>query len=122
MEEQENPSPHAGPTEKLISTAGQMIETYKELITLAVVEKTSLGVGVSVVGIVTLVFVCFVLLFGALGAAWWIGEAMNDMKLGFFIAGAAFLLLLLIVLLSAKNGLMPMIRNMVIKKAYEDHT
>ena len=109
------------PTEKLISTAGQIIETYRDLMTLTVVEKASLGVSVSLVGIVTLIFICFVLLFGALGAAWWIGEAMNNMKAGFFIAGSAFLLLLLIVLLSAKNGLIPMIRNMVIKKAYEEH-
>ncbi len=107
------------PTEKLINTAGQMIETYRDLVSLTVVENVSLGVSVSVVGIITLVFICFVLLFGALGAAWWIGEAMNNMKAGFFIAGSAFLLLLLIVLISAKNGLIPMIRNLVIKKIYE---
>lgn len=121
--EQERPAPDSGPTEKLISTAGQMIETYKELITLTMVEKASLGVGVSVIGVVSLIFVCFVLLFGALGVAWWIGEAMNNMKAGFFIAGSAFLLLLLIVIVGAKNGLIPMIRNTVIKKIYEqeDH-
>ena len=113
MEEQEKP------TEKLINTAGQMIETYRDLINLTVVENVSLGVSVSVVGVITLVFICFVMLFGALGAAWWIGEAMNNMKAGFFIAGSAFLLLLLIVLISAKNGLIPMIRNLVIKKIYE---
>jgi hypothetical protein len=113
MEEQEKP------TEKLVNTAGQMIETYKELINLTVVENVSLGVSVSIVGILTLVVVCFVLLFGALGAAWWIGEAMNNMKAGFFIAGSAFLLLLFIVLLSAKGSLIPRIRDMVIKNIYE---
>lgn len=118
MEEQEK---HEKPTEKLVHTAGQMIETYKDLITLTVVENASLGVGVSVIGVVALIFICFVLLFGALGAAWWIGEAMNNMKAGFFIAGSAFLLLFLIVLASAKSGLIPMIRNMVIKKIYEGH-
>ncbi|MEJ0032721.1 MAG: hypothetical protein WDO15_21230 [Bacteroidota bacterium] len=119
MEEQEKLAPHTGPTEKLINTAGQMIETYRDLINLTVVENVSLGVSVSVVGVITLVFICFVLLFGALGAAWWIGEAMNNMKAGFFIAGSAFLLLLLIVILSAKNGLIPMIRNLMIKKIYD---
>ena len=117
--EQERPGPDSGPTEKLISTAGQMIETYRDLITLTVVENVSLGVSVSIVGIVTLVFICFVLLFGALGAAWWIGEAMNNMKAGFFITGSAFLFLLLIVLVRAKNNLIPTIRDMVIKKIYE---
>lgn len=107
------------PTEKLISTAGQMIETYRDLISLTVVENISLGVSVSIVGVVSLVFVCFVMLFGALGLAWWIGEAMNNMKAGFFIAGAAFLLIFLILIVSAKKGLVPWIRNMVIKKIYE---
>lgn len=118
MEEQET---QARPTEKLLNTAGQMIETYRDLITLTMVEKVSIGVSMSVVGIVSLVFICFVLLFGALGAAWWIGEAMNNMKAGFFIAGSGFLLLLLIVLLSARNGLIPLIRNMVIKNMYEEN-
>jgi len=118
MEEQET---EARPTEKLISTAGQMIETYRDLITLTIVENVSLGVSVSVVGLVSLVFTCFVMLFGALGAAWWIGESMNNMKAGFFIAGSAFLLLLLIVLVSARKGLIPFIRNMVIKDIYEEN-
>ena len=118
MEAQET---HAKPTEKLLSTAGEMIETYRDLISLTVVENVSLGVSLSVVGIVSLVFACFVMLFGALGAAWWIGESMNNMKAGFFIAGSAFLLILLIVIVSAKKGLIPFIRNMVIKHIYEEH-
>ena len=118
MEEQET---QARPTEKLISTAGEMIETYRDLITLTIIENVSLGVSVSVVGIVSLVFFCFVVLFAALGAAWWIGESMNNMTAGFFIAGSAFLLILLIVLLSARKGLIPFIRNMVIRKIYEEN-
>jgi len=55
MEEQET---QARPTEKLISTAGEMIETYRDLITLTIIENVSLGVSVSVVGIVSLVFFC----------------------------------------------------------------
>ena len=117
MEAQEE---HERPTEKLISTASEMITTYRELISLILVENLSLGVSISIVGIVTLVIVCFVLLFGALGLAWWIGESMNNMKAGFFISGSAFLLLLLIVLVSAKKGIMPWIRNIVIKKVYEE--
>jgi hypothetical protein len=113
MEEQEKPA------EKLVATAGHMIETYKDLITLKVVENLTLGVSVSAVGIIALAFSCFVILFAALGTAWWIGEAMNNMKAGFFIAGSGFLLILLIVLALARKTLMPMIQNMVIKKIYE---
>jgi hypothetical protein len=115
MEEQEKP------TEKLISTAHEIIETYRDLIAITVVENVSLGVSLGVIGVVSLVFISLVLLFGALGAAWWIGESMNNMKAGFFIVGSGFLLLLLILLLTAKNGLMPMIRDMVIKKMYAEN-
>lgn len=113
MEEQEKPA------EKLIVTAGHIIETYKDLMTLTVVENLTLGISVSIVGIVALAFGCFVILFAALGAAWWIGEAMNNMKAGFFIAGTGFLLILTIVLLLARNTLMPFIQNLVIRKIYE---
>jgi hypothetical protein len=113
MEEQEKPA------EKLLATAGHMIETYRDLMTLTVVENVTRGVSLSVVGIVTLVSSCFVILFGALGLAWWIGEEMNNMKAGFFIAGSVFLLLLIIVLLMAKKTLMPWIQDMVIKNIYE---
>lgn len=107
------------PAEKLIATAGQMIETYRDLITLTVVENLTVGISVSIVGILSLAFACFVILFAGLGAAWWIGEAMNDMKAGFFIAGSGFLVILLIVLALARKTLIPFIQNLVIKKIYE---
>jgi hypothetical protein len=113
QEEQERP------TEKLISIAHEMIDAYRDLAKLTVVENVSLGVSLSVTGIVLLVFVCFSMLFGALGLAWWIGESMNNMKAGFFIAGSAFLLVLLIILLAAKKSIVPWIRDMVIKNIYE---
>ncbi|HZY81991.1 MAG TPA: hypothetical protein VFE50_20850 [Cyclobacteriaceae bacterium] len=113
MEEQEKP------TERLVHTAGEMIETYKDLINLTVVENVTLGISVGVVGMMSLSIVSFITLFLALGCAWWIGEAMNNMKAGFFITGAAFLLILGVVLLAARKGLIPLIRNLVIKKIYE---
>jgi hypothetical protein len=113
MEEQEKPA------EKLFATAGHIIETYKDMMSLTVVENITRGISVSVVGIVTLVVTCFTLLFGALGLAWWIGEEMNNMKAGFFIAGGIFLLLLIIVLLLAKKTIMPMIQDLAIKNIYE---
>jgi hypothetical protein len=113
MEEQEKPA------EKLIATAGHMIEAYRDLTTLTVVENLTRGISVSVVGIVSMVVTCFTLLFGALGLAWWIGEEMNNMKAGFFIAGSVFLLLLIVVLLLARKTLMPWIQDMAIKKIYE---
>lgn len=113
MEEQEKPA------EKLISTAGQIVETYRDLISLTIVENVALGTSLYVVGIVLAAFTCFVLLFAALGFAWWIGETMDNMKAGFFIAGSVFLLTLIVLIMAARKGLLPFLQNIVIKKMYE---
>lgn len=115
MEEQRKP------TEKLIETAGNIVETYRDLVTVSVVEHASLGASVSLIGILNLIFVLFVLLFAGLGSAWWVGENLNNMKAGFFIVGSFFVLLLLITLLTARKILVPQIRNLIIKKIYDQN-
>jgi hypothetical protein len=55
-----------------------------------------------------------------MGAAWWIGDAMDNMKAGFFIVGGFYTLILLIVLAMAKSYIIPNVRDMIIKKMYEE--
>lgn len=109
------------PTEKILETAGEMVETYRNLITVSVVEHTSLGLSVTLIGLTYLVFIVFVLLFAGLGSAWWVGEAMNNMKAGFFIVGSFFVAILLAVVLTAQKVLIPQIRNLIIRKIYEQN-
>lgn len=108
------------PTQKIVEIAGDMIDTYKSLITLNAVERASLGVSWSVVGILVLVLSVFVLLFAGLGSAWWLGERMDNMKAGFFIVGGFYLILFLLVALTAKTWIVPPIRNLFIKKVYDE--
>jgi hypothetical protein len=44
---------------------------------------------------------------------------MNNMKAGFFIVGGFYSILLLIILLTANTFLIPTLRNLIIKKTYE---
>ncbi len=113
MEQEKNIS------EKWIDGAGDLIENYRNLITIRIVEHTSLGASVSVLGILSLIFILCISLFFGLGAAWWIGEEMGNRTAGFFIVGGAYLFLLGILLLTAKKFLMPALRNLIIKKIYE---
>jgi hypothetical protein len=106
-------------TEKLVEAVSDWIETYRNLITLRIVERSSQSVSVSILGALATVVIIFVLLFLALGSAWWVGERLENMKAGFFIVGGAFSIVLLIVLLMAKKVLIPGIRNLIIKKMYE---
>lgn len=106
-------------TEKLVDAIGDWIETYRNLITIRIVERSSQSVSVSILGAIAMVFIVFVLLFIGLGSAWWVGEKLENMKAGFFIVGGIFTIILLILLLIAKKVLLPGIRNLIIKKIYE---
>jgi len=105
--------------DSIVDAAGDLIETYRELITVRIVEHTSMGASISIVGIISLLIVVFVLLFSGMGVAWWIGDQMDNVKAGFFIVGGFYTLLLIILLATAKSLLIPGIRNLIIKKMYE---
>ena len=95
------------------------IETYRNLLGVRIVEHSSMGASVSVLGVLTMLVIVFILLFLGLGAAWWIGEKLENMKAGFFIVGGVYGTVLIIILLMAKKVLIPGIRNLIIKKIYE---
>ncbi len=106
-------------SENLVSTVGDLIESYRSLISIRVAEHTSQGISVSIMGVLALITSVFVLLFVGIGSAWWLGEYLNNMKVGFFIVGGFYLLILLILLLASRKVLIPRIRNMIIKDMYE---
>lgn len=105
--------------EQLTDSVEDLLQSYKDLITLKVVEKASLGVSLSISGLLTLVIGIFVMLFTGMGLASWLGEYLKDIKLGYFIVGGFYALIFLILLLISKKVTVPMIRNLVIKNIYE---
>jgi hypothetical protein len=107
------------PTHRIVEVAGQMVDTYKRLIAVNAVERASLGVSWSVVGLLALVLTMFVLLFAGLGSAWWLGERMDNMKAGFFIVGGFYLAIILILAFTAKSLIIPPLRNLFIKNVYD---
>lgn len=105
--------------ERLVDVGGDLVEAYRDLITFKIIEHTSLGASRSVVGLLSLVLAMFVLLFAGLGSAWWLGESMDNMKVGFFIVGGTYTLVFILVLITWSKVLVPGIRNIIIKKIYE---
>lgn len=106
-------------SEKILDLAGDMVENYRNLITIKIVEHSSLAGATSILGILLLVVVVFILLFAGIGFAWWLGEALSNMKAGFFIVGGIYTIIFLILILISKKMLLPSLRNMIIKKIYE---
>ncbi len=107
--------------ESIVDAAGDLIETYRKLTSIRIVEYTSLGASVSIFGLMTLVVTVLILLFTGLGAAWWIGDRLHNIKAGFFIVGGFYSLLLLIGVLMANGIIIPNLRNLIIRKIYEQN-
>ncbi len=104
--------------EDIADNVEEIAKTYYRLSALRAVDKGSkLGSSLLIlIFIFALLF--FALLFACFGLSWWIGERLQDIKLGFFIvAGSLFLILLLILLFKGK--LMTLIRNVIINKIYD---
>lgn len=106
-------------SEKIVDAVENWIETYRNLILNRIVDRASQGASVSILGIIVLLVFVFILLFIGLGSAWWVGESLENMKAGFFIVGGVYSTLLIIILMMAKKVLIPGIRNLIIRKIYE---
>jgi len=102
-----------------VDAVGDMVNTYRKLVNVRIVENVASGGSISILGIMLLVIVVFTLLFAGLGIAWWIGEALGDMKVGFFIVGAFYLLVFIVALLVSSSVIMPWLRNLIVRKIYE---
>jgi hypothetical protein len=107
--------------EKWTETVGDLLSSYRELVTIKVAESGSLGVSIGIIGMVVLVISVFILLFLGLGFAWWIGEVLSNMKAGFFIVGVIYALVLLVILLTVQKFWIPRLRDVLIKKFYESN-
>jgi hypothetical protein len=102
-----------------LNQVAELIETYRTLVTVRIIQHTSLGISMSIIGILTSTLALFIFLFSGLGFAWWLGEYLHNMKLGFFIMGGVYIILLITLLLISRSVLMPFIRNYIIKKIYD---
>lgn len=103
-----------------VERAGDLVEAYRDLITIKVVERTSLGASLSAVRLLTFIVGLFVLLFTGLGFAWWLGDTLNDMKVGFFIVGGVYTMVLFTVMALSRKVLVPRIRDIIVKEIYEE--
>jgi len=103
----------------LVDAVGDMFETYRQLVNVRLVENAAIGGSLGIVGILLMIVSVFVLLFAGLGAAWWIGDEMQNPKAGFFIVGGFYLFVLIVVLLTASSVILPWLRNIIVRKIYE---
>ncbi|HVG42098.1 MAG TPA: hypothetical protein VM888_10855, partial [Chitinophagaceae bacterium] len=71
------------------------------------------------IGVATLLFGLFFLIFLFSGVAFWVGDLVNSRAAGFFIVAGFFLLLIILIFALRKKVIVPLIRNTIISKVYE---
>jgi len=105
--------------EEIVDHTGDLIDTYYRLFVVNATDKGSKIASVGLTAIVMGVLSFTALLFAGIGLAIWIGDSMQNMKAGFFLAAAGFMLLLCLFAAIRKKVLSPIIRNTIIRKLYE---
>jgi len=104
---------------KLIENAGDIVETSYKLLVLKVVEKATKILSSALAALSLFVIGFFVVLFLGIGTAIWIGEALDNLKAGYFITGGIFILIILIIYLLRKKIVFPVLRDSIIKRFYD---
>ncbi len=106
-------------TEKLAEHVAGYAETYVKLGVVNATEKATVVATVSLTAVLLLFFFMFVLLFSGVGIALWVGEALQDAKVGYFCVASFYLLCALIFLALRKKFIFPFVRDQIIRKVYE---
>lgn len=107
--------------ESLTDHVADYIETYVKLAVVNATQKATGVASISLAGVVLTFFLIFVLFFSGVGLSLWVGEAIRNIKAGFFIVSGLYALIGLVIYLFRKNIVFPLVRNTIIRKVYEDN-
>jgi|ERR1700694_2317422 len=95
------------------------VESYVQLAKAKAAKGASTAVSGIVFGVVAFFFAFFFLFFIGFGLGWWVGTLLNNMAAGFFCVAGFFLLLTLVLFALRKKLILPLVRNIIIRKVYE---
>lgn len=109
-----------GSAENVLDSLEGIVETQKDLIVIKFLQRFSTSASFAVIGIFCLMVLLTILIFTGIGFSLWIGERLMDMKAGFLIVAGIYSVVLLIIILSAKRILLPVIRDLIIDKMYDE--
>jgi len=112
--------------EELKSKAGDLtdsiteyIQSYYKLTLLNAADKAT-SLAASTLASVAIVFLgIFVLFFGGIALAIWLGNLLDDAALGYLLVAGFFLLVIIIIVALKKKIVFPVIRDNLINKLYE---
>ncbi len=112
-----NNQPHS--IENLIERTKSYAETRFSIIKLKAVDKTSDFAATAISYVVATIIFLIVFIFINVGLAYWIGKALGGVHYGFFIVGAFYAVIGLILLKSKDKWIKIPIANGMIKKLFD---
>lgn len=104
----------------LKQSAGDLFDTYQKIAVATAAKKGANAAAFGVSAILMLVAATLMIVFAFTALALWIGTLVNSMAGGFIIVAGILALMLVLVALLKKKVIYPLIRNIIVKKVYED--
>jgi hypothetical protein len=102
--------------EQLLGNVKSYVETRFDIVMLNMQDKLS-DILSSVASVLVLsVLSVFVVFFMSIGAAWWIGQSLQNSSVGFFIVGGFYLLLMLVIFMFKDQWIKSPVINALLKK------
>ena len=106
-------------TADLADHVEDLADTFYKLTIVNVTQKATNIASGAVVMVALSVLGLFVFLFLGIALSWWLGNIM-DSRVGGFLAGAGFFLIVLVVIIMLRKKIIfPFIRNLIISKVYD---
>jgi len=103
----------------LTDDVSELFELYYKLGVITVTERASSAASASLTMIMVMFFAMFSLLFAGLGISWFIGRLLHSLIAGYLIVAGIFAILVILTLALRKKYLFPFVRNIIIKKIYD---
>jgi|SRR5688572_25982489 len=97
------------------------VEAYYELKVLKLSEKASLIASQSIAASAMILLLIFILAFAGIALGWWMGLKLDNIPAGFSIVAGIYTVLFFLVMMLRKKFLIPGLRNMIIKKMFNDN-
>ena len=103
-------------TEQLTNHIGELLETYYQLTLVTATEKaTRAATGSFSMALIGIFCICILLLMG-IGLSVWLGDLLNNAAAGYFLTGAFYILMLVILYALRKKIFYSYIRDYIVRK------
>ena len=106
-------------TADLADHVEDLANTFYKLTVVNVTQKTTTITSTVIVTLIYSVLGFLVLVFAGIALSWWLGDLVQSRTGGFLLGAGFFLLVLLIIACMRKKIIFPYIRNLIVRKFYD---